>query len=206
MRKNERGMCVHAELWTPTVMGLCSPCLASAKRGRLASSPSTDTNLLVAPACSSITHSPHSRGWLLCQFPVGMWVPASSRNKAPEKSKCHKKMQNPISKSLSHCSIQILHVIPLICVYLKCVEYSLWKELEALQHQRSLGMHPLSKHTHTPTPLPTPPQAKAPSRENKAACHCSPHFDKIKVYEIEISGIPLKSNGFRLRVSGYLML
>lgn len=65
-------------------------------------------------------------------------------------------MQNPVSKSLSHCSIKILHVIPFTCVYLKCVKCSLWKELEALQHQRSIGMHPLSKHTHSPTPRPTP--------------------------------------------------
>lgn len=63
-------------------------------------------------------------------------------------------MQNPVSKSLSHCSIKILHVIPFFCVYFKCVKCSLWKELEALQHQRSIGMHLLSKHTHSPTPGP----------------------------------------------------
>ena len=100
-------------------------------------------------AGASPTH-PLSRGWLPCQFPVGMWVPALIRNKAPEKSKCYKKMQNPISKSLSHCSIKVLHVIPFIRVYLKCAECCLWKELEALQHQRSVGMHPLSEHTLTP--------------------------------------------------------
>lgn len=112
----------------------------------------------IAPA------SPLSRPTSL-SFPVGMWVPALIRNKAPEKSKCYKKMQNPISQSLSHCSIKVLHAIPVICVYLKCVECHLWKELEALQHRRPVGMHP------HPTP-----HAKAPDRGNKAACHCSPHF------------------------------
>lgn len=141
-------------------LGLCSFCSAPAKRCHLVPSPPTDTDLPISPPsplhAQASPMRPHSRGWLPCPFPVGMWVPASSRNKAPEKSKCYKMMQNPVSKSLSHCSIKILHVIPFICVYLKCVKCSLWKELESLQHQRAIGMHPLSKHTHSPTPTRTP--------------------------------------------------
>lgn len=146
------------------------------QRCHLVSSPPTDTNPLWPLRAQASPRRPHSRGWLLCQVPVGMWVPALSRNKAPEKSKWYKKMQNPISKSRFHCSIELLHVIPFICVYLQCVKCSLWKEPEALQHQRSLGMHPLSGHTPPPTHAHPTPQAKAPKRANEAASHCSPHF------------------------------
>lgn len=110
-------------------------------------------------------------------------------------------MRNPVSKSLFHCSIKkILHVIPFVCVYLKSVKYSLWKELEALQHQRALGMHPC---LNTPT-LPTPhahPHHKRKHQSGRTRLLAVAHliFDETKeVYETEFSGIVLKSSGFKL--------
>lgn len=171
-------------------MDLCSSCLAPAKGCHLISSPPTDTNLPVCPHVQASPMRPLSRGWLPCQFPVGMWVPALIRNKAPEKSKCYKKMQNPISKSLSHCSIKVLHVIPVICVYLMRVKCRLWKELEALQHQRSVGMHTYPPHA-----------TRKSTRAGEQGCLplLTSFLIKIKeVYEIEFSGIALRSNGSRL--------
>lgn len=109
MRKDEFAMCWQVEIanfvWTCAVPAWDMPSRPF---------PTHWHQPPLAPACSSPACS---RGWFPCRLPVGMWVPASSRNKAPEKSKCYKKMQNPISKSLSHRSIKILHVIPFICVY-----------------------------------------------------------------------------------------
>lgn len=66
-----------------------------------------------------------------------------------------RRCKTPFQRASSIASLSILHVIPIICVYLS-VSNSLWMRLEALQHQRALGMHPLSEHTHSPTPGPTP--------------------------------------------------
>lgn len=98
---------------------LCSSCLASVKRCHLIPSSPTDPNLPMCPHAQASPMRAHSWGWLPCHFPVGMWVPASSRNKAPEKSKCYKKMQNLIWKSLSHCSMTIQYCMwyHSICVY-----------------------------------------------------------------------------------------
>lgn len=158
MRKNEFMACWQVGI-VKFHMNLCRSYLVSAKRWHLVPSPPTDTTFpMLAPTCSQalpMLPTPEADFYVISSWVL---VPTWSRNKAPDKSKYYKKkMQNPISKSFSHCSIKN---IAYDTIYLcgKCVKYSLWKQLEALQHQKSLGMHPLSKHTlhHQP---PCPPHA-----------------------------------------------
>lgn len=157
---------------------LCSSCLASAKRCHLIPSSPTDPNLPMCPHAQATPTRARSWGWLLCHFPVGMWVPASSRNKAPEKSKCYKKMQNLIWKSLSHCSMTIQY-----CMWYHssvCTEVCWMQALKGTQGPSAPGICRNAPFVYT-HPLPPPhahptPHAKAPNRENKATCHCSPYF------------------------------
>lgn len=51
------------------------------------------------PARSSIAHASPLPRLTSCQFPVGMWVPALRRSKAPEKSKCYKRCKNPFQRA-----------------------------------------------------------------------------------------------------------
>lgn len=196
MRKDEFAVCSESEALTSCgfvqfLLGFGSEMPSSP----LPTNRHQPPHALHAPASP---RRPRSRGWLLGQLPVGMWVPASSRNKAPEKSKCYKKMQNPVSKSLSHCSIKILHVIPFVCKV--CHMQSLKgtggpSAPEIFRDAPSVKTHPLS-------PLPRPPHATRKSTkvgEQGCVPFLTSFLIKIKeVYEIKFSGIALKLNGFWL--------
>lgn len=154
-------------------MDSCSSCLASAKRCHLVPSSPTDPNLRTcphAPASPVRAHSCVISLWVCeCQHWVGI---RHQRNQNVTK-RCKTSIQRAsLTAPLQYC----MWYHSFLCVR-KCVECRLWKELEALQHQKSVGMHPLSTHTHSSHPCAhLTPHAKAPNRENKATCHCSPHF------------------------------
>lgn len=63
-------VCVHIRI-ADFKMDSCSPFLAPAKSCHLVPSPPTDTNLPVAPHAQASPICPHSRDWLVRQFP---WV------------------------------------------------------------------------------------------------------------------------------------
>lgn len=146
MRKDQSAGCSRSEL---TLYGFVQFLLGSSWEIPSSPLPTHWHQPPHVPARSSIAHASPLPRLTSCQFPVGMWVSALRRNKAPEKSKCYKRCKNPFQRAspmvpLKYC--MWYHSF----VWLKCVKCGLWKELEALQCQRSVGMHPLSKHTQAP--------------------------------------------------------
>lgn len=107
-----------------------------------------------------------------------------------------KRWKTPLSKSHFYGSIKLLHVIPFLGVDLKFFKCSLWKGREALQHQRSSGMHPLSEHC--PSSIPPHPHHKQKHQNGGTKLLTSFLIKPQEVYEVKLLGTALKSCGFRL--------
>lgn len=122
-------------------MDSCSSCLASAKRCHLVPSSPTDPNLRRcphAPASPVRAHSCVISLWVCeCQHWVGI---RHQRNQNVTK-RCKTSIQRAsLTAPLQYC----MWYHSFLCVR-KCVECRLWKELEALQHQKSVGMHQIGR-------------------------------------------------------------
>lgn len=151
-----------------------------------------------APPAPALPGHPHSPGWLWvsslwgfeCQRPVGI---RHQRNQ-----NVTKKMQNPVSKSLSHCSIKILHVIPFVC---KMCQMQSLKGTGGPSAPEIFRNAPFVE-THPRPPPPCPPHATCISTrlgEQGCAPLLTSFLRRIKeVYEIKFSGIARKLNGCRL--------
>lgn len=124
----------------------------------------TDPNIRWSPHAQLSPRGPHSWGWhqrmflwaCECQHRIG--IRHQGNQMSWEKAK---PTSEPLPLSFKNSAHDTVHV----CTW-ECAIHIFWKKLnlEALQHQRALGVHPC---LYRPTPT---PQAEAPSWENEATC------------------------------------